>query len=439
MKRFGWYSELNRKEKRTYWACFGGLALDSMDSTIFALVMPVLITVLGFSHGEAGILGSVALVSSAVGGWGAGILADRYGRVRLLQATVVWVGAATMLAGFCSEFWEFFVVRALQGVGYGGEAAVGAVLISETVIPRLRGRVASSVQSGYAVGYAISVSVMPVIFAFAPEHLAWRLFFGIGVLPALFVWFIRRLVTESDVYLADQADAKAKKRRTDFREIFRGSHLRTTLISTMLAAGVLGGAYVMITWLPTYLRLSLGLPVTSTSGYLAVNILGSFIGPFICGVVSDRLGRGRTFVVFLIGQAINVSVYTFAPINASVTVVMGLLLGTLQAGLASGLVLSISELFPTSMRANGAGFCNSIGRGIGSVVPALVGLLSASIPLGTAMGICAIASYSVGIIAALMLPDATGVDMTTPLAAEESSSDGLSARTHTTSAHARSN
>jgi MFS family permease len=409
-----------------------------MDSTIFALVMPVLITVLGFSHGEAGILGSVALVSSAVGGWGAGILADKFGRVRLLQITVVWVGAATMLAGFCSEFWEFFVVRGLQGIGYGGEAAVGAVLISETIVPRLRGRVASSVQSGYAVGYAISVSVMPFIFAFAPEHIAWRLFFGIGILPALFVWFIRRLVTESDVYLADQAEAKAKKRRTDVRAIFRGSQLRITLISTLLAAGVLGGAYVLITWLPTYLRMSLGLPVTSTSGYLAVNILGSFIGPFVYGVVSDRLGRGRTFIVFLVGQAINVSIYTFAPINASITIAMGLLLGMMQAGLASGLVLSISELFPTAMRANGAGFCNSIGRGIGSVVPALVGLLSASMPLGTAMGICAIASYGVGVIAALLLPDATGVDMTIPNAPEELPTERALPESHSSSAPARS-
>lgn len=411
MRRFGWYSDLQKKEKRTYWACFGGLALDSMDSTIFALVMPVLITVLNFSKGDAGILGSVALVSSAIGGWGAGILADRYGRVRLLQITVVWVGLATLLAGFCSEFWEFFAVRALQGMGYGGEAAVGAVLISETITPLMRGRVASSIQSGYAVGYAISVSIMPLIFAFAPEHIAWRLFFGIGILPAFLVWFIRRLVSESEVYKAEQVRLAKNKERRRIDMIFRGPQLKVTLISTLLAAGVLGGAYVLITWLPTYLRMSLGLPVTSTSGYLFVNILGSFVGPFIYGLVSDRLGRGRTFMLFLSFQAINVAVYMFAPISPAMTIAMGFLLGMLQAGVASGLVLSISELFPTSMRANGAGFCNSIGRGLGAVVPAIVGLLSSSIPLGTAMGICAISSYGVGIIAALLLPNATGVDM----------------------------
>lgn len=422
MKQFGWYSDLQKKEKRTYWACFGGLALDSMDSTIFALVMPVLITVLHFTKGDAGILGSVALVSSAIGGWGAGILADRYGRVRLLQITVVWVGLATLLAGCCSEFWEFFAVRALQGIGYGGEAAVGAVLISETITPAMRGRVASSIQSGYAVGYAISVSVMPLIFAFAPEHIAWRLFFGIGILPAFLVWFIRRLVSESEVYKAEKNRLTKNKERQKISLIFRDGQLKITMISTLLAAGVLGGAYVLITWLPTYLRMSLGLPVTSTSGYLFVNILGSFVGPFIYGLVSDRIGRGRTFMLFLSLQAVNVAVYTFATISPVVTIAMGFLLGMLQAGVASGLVLSISELYPTSMRANGAGFCNSIGRGLGSIVPAIVGMLSSSIPLGTAMGICAIASYGVGIIAAMLLPEATGVDMSQSLNLEEHSS-----------------
>ncbi|WP_338459407.1 MULTISPECIES: MFS transporter [unclassified Pseudomonas] len=411
MKKLGWYSELNGRERRTYWACFGGLALDSMDSTIFALVMPVLIVTLGITHGEAGILGSVALVGSAIGGWGAGMLADRYGRVRLLQITVVWVALSTLLAGACSEFWQFFIARALQGIGYGGEAAVGAVLISETVAPRLRGRVAASVQSGYAVGYGASVIAMPLVFAMAPEHLAWRLFFAIGVLPALFVWIIRRLVVESDVFQEIRNTASRKNDAHDFRAIFRGPLLRVTLTSTLLASGVLGGAYVMITWLPTYLRMSLGLPLTSTAGYLAVNILGSLVGPFIYGLLSDRVGRGRCFMLFLFLQAINVSVYIFYPLNPSVTLALGFLLGLLQAGLASGLTPSFAELYPTAIRASGAGFCTSFGRGIGSIVPALVGILSTSMPLGTAMGICAICAYAVGFFAASILPDATGIDM----------------------------
>ncbi|WP_338564472.1 hypothetical protein [Erwinia sp. E_sp_W01_6] len=89
----------------------------------------------------------------------------------------------------------------------------------------------------------------------------------------------------------------------------------------------------------------------------------------------------------------------------------GLFLGALQGGLASGLTPAFSELYPTHIRGNGAGFCASFGRGFGSLMPALVGILSSHIHLGYAMGSLAITSYCVGILAALCLPNATGVNL----------------------------
>ncbi|MDN3235609.1 MFS transporter [Pseudomonas sp. WAC2] len=413
--RLGWYSHLDKREKRTYWACFGGFTLDSMDSTIYALVMPVLLTVLGMSKSDAGILSSVALIGSALGGWSAGVLADRYGRIRVMQWTVVWVATFTFLAAFCSSFWEFLPVRFLQGVGYGGEAVVGAVLISEAIKPALRGRVAASIQSGYAIGYAISLGAMPVVFYLFPEDVAWRAFFAIGLLPALLVWFIRRLVPESDTF----NKARARDKKVDIRVIFGARHRRVTFISTVLASGIFGGAYIMITWLPTYMRTVLNLPIASTSGYLAVNIIGSLVGPFIYGLISDRVGRGKTFMLFLICQALVVSIYMFANVSMTIILGLGLLLGAFQGGLASGLPLTFSELYPTSIRANGAGFCTSFGRGFGSIMPAAVGFAAAHIGLETAMGAFAIGSYTVGFIAALCLPNATGVDLGAVDAAHE--------------------
>ncbi|WP_311969811.1 MFS transporter [Pseudomonas baltica] len=407
--RLGWYSALTPTEKRTYWACFGGFTLDSMDSTIYALMMPVLMTVLALTKSDAGLLGSVSLIGSALGGWGAGLLADRYGRIKVMQGTVLWVAAFTCLAGLCSSFWEFLPVRFLQGIGYGGEAVVGAVLISEAITPALRGRVAASVQSGYAVGYAISLTLMPVVFAWLPEHIAWRAFFAIGLLPAFLIWFIRRLVPESAAFT--QAASQPRK-KLDIKEIFGAQHRRVTLISTVLASGIFGGAYIMITWLPTYMRMVLNLPVASTSGYLAVNIIGSLLGPFVYGRISDHISRGKAFLLFLLCQACVVSVYTFAPINMTVTLGLGLLLGAFQGGLASGLPVAFAELYPTRIRANGAGFCTSFGRGFGSIMPAAVGFASTAMGLPTAMGVFAISSYAIAFVAALCLPDATGADMT---------------------------
>ncbi|MEG5263057.1 MFS transporter [Pseudomonas sp. JDS28PS106] len=405
--RLGWYSDLTPTEKRTYWACFGGFTLDSMDATIFALVMPVLMTILGLSKSDAGLLGSVTLIGSAIGGWGAGMLADRYGRIKVMQGTVLWVAIFTCMGAVCTGFWSFMPVRFLQGIGYGGEAVVGAVLISEAIKPALRGRVAASVQSGYAVGYAISLATMPVLFNFLPEDVAWRAFFAIGLLPALLVWFIRRLVPESAAFNQTRKTGNG----LNVKAVFAAEHRRVTIISTVLASGIFGGAYIMITWLPTYMRTVLNLPIASTSGYLAVNIIGSLVGPFIYGLLSDRIGRGRAFMLFLTCQATVVSVYMFADLHMNVILALGLLLGAFQGGLASGLPLTFSELYPTRIRANGAGFCTSFGRGFGSIMPAAVGFASLHMSLPAAMGSFAIGSYLIGFIAALCLPNATGADL----------------------------
>lgn len=409
--RLGWYSELTSVERRTYWACFAGFGLDSMDSSIFALVIPALIATLGLTHPQVGYLASAALLGTAIGGWGAGILADRFGRVRVLQFTILWVALFTLIAAFANSFEHFFAIRFLQGLGYGGEAAVGAVLISEVIRPKLRGRVAASVQSGYAAGYAISVALLPVIAAMFPEQVGWRVFFAIGVIPAGLVFFIRRLVPESGVYRDARAAQANGVEAPPFWDIFAAAHLRRTLAAVIMATGIFGGAYVMITWLPTYLRTALHLSVTSSAGYLALNILGSLVGPVCYGWLSDRVGRRPAFMTFLVLQAVNVAIYLLAPISAGVTIFLSFFLGAFQGALASGMLPTFAELFPTNIRASGQGFCLGGGRGFGSVVPATVGVLAAAMPLGTAMGTCALCAYGVAFCAAVFLPETSGTNL----------------------------
>lgn len=409
--RLGWYSELTSVERRTYWACFAGFGLDSMDNAIFALVVPALIATLGLTHPEVGYLATAALLGTAIGGWGAGIVADRIGRVRVLQLTILWVAVFTCIAAFADSFGHLFAIRFLQGLGYGGEAAVGGVLISEVIRPKLRGRVAASVQSGYAAGYAISVALLPVIASMFPEQVGWRVFFAIGVVPAGLVFFIRRLVPESGVYRDAKSAREAGTVAPPFWNIFAHAHLRRTLAAVIMATGIFGGAYVMITWLPTYLRTSLHLSVTSSAGYLAMNILGSLVGPLCYGWLSDRMGRRPAFMTFLVLQAGNVAVYLLAPIGATATILLSFFLGAFQGALASGMLPTFAELFPTNIRASGQGFCLGGGRGFGSVVPATVGLLASTLPLGSAMGMCALCAYALAFCAAVFLPETSGSDL----------------------------
>ncbi len=384
--KLGWYNTLDQTERRTYWACFAGFGLDAMDTTIYALVIPALIATLGLTQAEAGYLATASLAGAAVGGWAAGILADRIGRVRILQVTILMVAGFTCLAAFMSDFWSLALVRFLQGLGYGGEAAVGGVLISEVIRPALRGRVAASVQSSYAVGYALSVSLLPVIASLFSEETGWRVFFAIGIIPAGLVFFIRRLVPESGIYAAARAAQRDGFVPPPFWTIFTGR-------------------------LPTYLRTALGLSIKSSTGYLAMNILGSLVGPLLYGWLSDRIGRRPAFMTFLMLQSGNVAILLLAPIGLTTTIVLSFFLGAFQGALASGMLPTFAELFPTSIRASGQGFCLGGGRGFGSVVPATVGILAASLPLGTAMGACALCAYGLAFCAALLMPETAGADL----------------------------
>ena len=408
--RFGWFSELTKVERRTYMAAFGGLALDSMDTTIYALVTPTLIAVLSITKPEAGLLATVNLLGAAIGGCIGGILADRFGRVRVMQVTILMVALSTFGAAFANGFAYLAVARAVQGIGYGAEAAVGAVLVMEVVQARFRGRVASSIQSGYAVGNAISVALLPVLFGWFPPDIAWRYFFAIGLIPAIVVFFVRRFVPELAVFV-EHAKTADKRAKTPFWTIFTGPYLYKTLIATLFTTGTLGAAYVLITWLPTYLVTVKHLEVGRTAGYLGLNIFGSFCGPLAFGFLADRFGRRKSFMLFLVLQAANVLVYTQAHIDAGTTFALGFLLGALQGGLASGLMPTFSEFFPTAIRATGAGFAISAGRGLGSIMPGMTGLLSAYLLLGDAMLICALSAYAVAFVSVLMLPEAAGVDL----------------------------
>ena len=428
---FDWFTELTKREKRTFWACLGGWSVDAMDTQMYPLAIPALIALWGMTKGQAGILATAVLIVAAIGGWMAGVLADRIGRVRVLQLTILWFAAFTFFSGFTQSFWQLLLTRSLQGLGFGGEWAAGAVLLSETINPRVRGRVVGAIQAGWAFGYGFAVLLATGLFTWLPQAYAWRVLFFTGLLPALAVLWIRRSVEESDVFVDAQKDrSKAvQSDKTKLWDIFRREQIATTLKATLLTSGIYGGNYVMITWLPAYLRLVWHLSVLHTGGYLAINILGSFAGAFVNGYLADGVGRRKTFIICAFCQAATVAVYTMAPITANLTLMLGFVLGCMQGGMAGGTGAYLSELFPTRIRGTAQGFCGNAGRAFGALMPTIVGIASASIALGPAMGICALSAYVLVVIAALILPETRGRDLRTLDEANASVSNPVAART----------
>jgi MFS family permease len=309
------------------------------------------------------------------------------------------------LSGLTNSFEQLLIVRALQGLGFGAEWAVGAALLGEMVRPEHRGKALGLVQSAWAVGWGAAAIVYTITFYFLPETWAWRALFFIGVLPGLFVVYLRRYVHESEVFERDHSrDPKAGR----FTEIFSAPIVFTTVLAALLATGVQGGYYGVMTWLPTYLKEVRHLSVLNTSSYLAVVIVASWLGYVAGAYCSDAFGRRKTFLLFSICCVLTVIAYTFIPISDALMLVLGFPLGFFASGTYSGLGAYFSELFPTRLRGAGMGFAYNFGRAVGATFPALVGFLSSRIPLGTAIGIFTTGAYALVVIAILMLPETRG-------------------------------
>ena len=407
----GWYQELAPREKRTFWACFGGWSLDSMDVNLYSFVIPTLIGLWGMSRGDAGLLATAALLSSALGGWVTGILADRIGRVRALQITILWFAVFTAASALTNSYGQLMAVRILQGFGFGGEWAAGALLIGEIIRDKHRGKGNGVVHSGWAVGWGAAALLYTVLFMVVPAELAWRLLFAAGLLPALLVFFLRRLVEEPPVFVEVQRRYAAGERRQSSLAIFGSGYLRITILASLLAIGAQGGFYAIMTWLPTYLKTVRHLSVLNTGGYLSVVIVASFLGYVISAYITDSIGRKKTFYLFSVCSVLTVLAYTFVPISDTAMLFLGFPLGFFASGIYSPIGAFLNELYPTSMRGSGVGFCFNFGRAVGALFPALVGSLSAVIPLGEAIGASAIGAYGLIVIAALLLPETVGTSL----------------------------
>jgi MFS family permease len=410
---FAWYREISRNEKRAFWSCKVGYALDAMDTQFLSFVIPTLIAVWGIGKGQAGLIGTVTLLASALGGWLAGVLSDRIGRVKTLQITILWFAFFTLLCAVAQNFSQLLIARGLMGLGFGGEWTAGAVLIGEVIRARDRGKAVGMVQAGWAIGWGVSAGLFTLVYSLAaPEH-AWRILFALGILPAPFVIMIRRLVKEPEVHVQQKLREAAGEVRASFAEIFAPGMLSITLRAALLATGAQGGYYAITTWLPTYLKTEQHLSVIGTGTYLAVIIAGSYAG-YLCGAfLSDRLGRRLNFIVFAAASMVIALVYTRVPMNNLTMLVLGFPLGFFASGIFAGLGAFLTELFPTRIRGSGQGFCYNFGRAVGATFPFLIGYVSQSMSLGSAIGIFAASAYGVLILAALSLPETRGRQLAT--------------------------
>ncbi|MGH4030450.1 MFS transporter [Actinomycetota bacterium Odt1-20B] len=405
---FGWLRALGPRGRRAFAGAFGGYALDSYDYFTLPLSMVALSAYFGLNSGQTGLFTTVTLVVSAVGGAVAGVVADRVGRVKALMITVITYAVFTVACGFAPTYEWLLVFRALQGLGFGGEWAVGAILVAEYATAKNRGRTLGAIQSSWAVGWALAAVVYTLVFEFLDDDLAWRVMFWTGALPALLVIYVRRRVTD-----APEAAEKRKHSSTkgSFTAIFRPDLLRVTLFAVLLSTGVQGGYYTLATWVPTYLKDERGLTVVGTGGYLTFLISGAFLGYLTGGYLTDKLGRKRNIALFAFLSALSILAYTNIPEGSNgLLLVLGFPLGFCMSAIFSGFGSFLSELYPTEVRGTGQGFTYNTGRAVGAAFPTLVGFLADSWGVGGALVFGAI-GYGLAVIALFGLPETRGREL----------------------------
>lgn len=400
----GWWRDADPDARRALAAGMFGWMLDAFDVMLFALVLPYVIADLALSKTQAGLLGSVMLVAAAGGGVAFGWIADRFGRTRALMLSVVLYSVFTFACGFAHTLEQFIVFRIFLGLGMGGVWSSGAALVSESWPAEHRGKALGFMQSGWAIGYAAAVLVS----GFVQPRFGWRAVFFIGILPALFTLWVQRRVKEPAIWTAS---SRSTTKSPGLRSIFKSGIAGLTIVLTLMNMCTLFAWWGFNLWLPSYLKASpaqggAGLSGAVTTSYLFIMQAGMWCGYVTFGFVSDRFGRKRTYVTYLLSAAVLLAIYVSVR-NPAALLVLGPLVAFAATGYFSGFGAVTAEIYPTSVRASAQGFTYNIGRLASAAAPYLVGSLADTHGFGTALLVCS-AAFVAAAVFWIWIPETRG-------------------------------
>ncbi|HUJ44155.1 MAG TPA: MFS transporter, partial [Opitutaceae bacterium] len=359
-----------------------------------------------------GIIFAIFLAGWAVGGMLFGILADRFGRTKSLIFTILIYAVFTGLAALSATWWQLALYRFLTALGIGGEWAAGAALVAEVWPEEKRARAAGVLQSAWAAGFLIAALVSLLM-----RNCGWRLLFVVGVAPAVIALLVRWWVREPERWLVsrEQERRSGLVRSPRLAELFQPRYRRATLVGSGLAFVAVFGLWGATNWTPTLVRalpdLQGMIPARLTSyvsyATMALNV-GALAGYLAFGPLADRWGRRAVFALMCVGSMAMLPVTFLMPRSYGHVLLLLPLLGFFNNGIFGGFPIYLPELYPTRIRATGAGFCFNAGRVLAAAGPFLTGVLVAA--LGTfgraASAIGAI--YLVGLLILLFAEETKG-------------------------------
>jgi MFS family permease len=376
--------------------------LDAMDVMLYSMVLAHLMTALNMSKETGGLLNSLTLIASAIGGMMFGFIADRVGRTRALMASILVYSLASGASGLSQTVVELAIFRFILGLGMGGEWTTGAALIAETWPAEHRGKALGLMQSTYAIGEIIAAGVVGIVL----PHYGWRAVFFVGILPAFSVFWILRSVPESEMWRARSAE-----RPGSLKLLMRPDIRGVGLLATAMNASAMFGYWGLFTWIPSYLMLPVsqggrGLNLMKTTAWLVAMGIGKWLGYALFGFFADSVGRKRSYATYLIIAAALVPIYGMSR-SPMWLLILGPFVAFFGTGFFSGYAAIASEIFPTEIRATAMGLSYNVGRGFSAIAPLAVGAIATRYSFTAAFFLLAGAFFLAALLS-LALPETKG-------------------------------
>lgn len=379
-------------------ASVAGLTLEGMDIMFISFAMTMIIAEFNIDLATGGLISSITNIGMLMGGIIFGVLADKYGRVKVFTYTVILFAIGTALTGVATSIEQVYVYRFIAGLGAGGEYGIGMALVAEAWPKNKQGRASSYVSVGAQYGVILAALLSAIIL----PTLGWRALFFVGLLPVIFAFIVRKNLDESPEWVASQNRQNNKQEKGKLAQLFASPRITMTTLSLILMATVqIAGYNGLMIWLPSMLQKSQGLSVSSSALWTISTAVGMIIGMLTFGRFMDRFGAKCTFGIFLLASACAVFLYSFAT-GAVAILLGGAVVGFFSNGMFAGYGALISSFYPVQIRSTATNTIFNFGRAIGGFSPIFVGYILQSYDMTVVM-IYLAALYCISFIVMLTL------------------------------------
>lgn len=388
-------------QKKTLFASTVGYALDGMDMMLLGFCLPMIMGYFSLSGTEAGTLNAITLLGAVFGGIIFGVMADKFGRVRVFSWTILIFSVFTGLCAIAPNYETFALFRFLSGLGLGGEFGIGMTLVSETWPKHRRSRATSIVALGFQVGIILATLTA----TFVGEKYGWRWAFAVGVLPALFVAWTRKGLKEPEIWLQLKAE---KRNKISVGKLFKTPKTTAITIGLVIACTVQNfGFYGLMVWMPTMIANELQLPFKNTTFWTISTTIGMVLGIIVFGWLCDKLGRRPSYIIFLLISAISIWFY-FQQTDMIILIIFGSVIGFFVNGMIGGYGALLAEHYPTDARSSAENIIFNVGRGFAGISQVFIGYLATQYTISYALALLS-AAYLLSAFAFLVLiPETKG-------------------------------